>query len=378
MKIIVTDVWSRKSFDVVNLLQNVYKYDLVLCSSKNYKIQLRSIYNEKVHRLRIDDYNKFSLDFSELLTKFKDEELIYIPLSDSTTKNIYQYLRENKVQNMRSLLPVEDDYYLTCDKVRFQYYCKKNGFPVPRSYEAKDIGSFYKNFSPLIVKPHIGAGSVGIKHIDSINQLDILSKLDLSNYLIQDKIISNEKVSGAFFLCNQGEVVNSYTHLRLRTFPTNGGVTVYSRSTENDEIIKVGSQFLKKMSWDGFAMIEFMFDQLTQEWKIIELNPRLWGSILLSTFIGNNMLQDYVNLCMGYSVEQNKVIMKKGFVRWIYPFDFLNLLSGKVGFMDFIRFNTKETGYINFTYSTPIRSILYLIYFSFNINSIKRLFKKIF
>lgn len=377
MKIIVTDVGSRKSFDVVNILQQVYKYDLLLCSPKDYKFQLRAIYNERVHRLRIDDFKDFSQDFSELLKKFKNEELIYMPLSDKTTKNVYHFIRENSVKKLRLLLPTENDYYLTCDKVRFQEYCEKNDFPVPRSYGAKDIESFYKKFSPLIVKPHIGAGSVGIKHIDTADQLDILRKLELSNYVIQDKILSKEKVSGAFFLCKQGEVVSAYTHLRLRTFPTNGGVTVYSRSTENDEIIKIGSDFLKKMNWNGFAMIEFMFDQLTQEWKIIELNPRLWGSILLSTFSGNDMLQDYVNLCLGLPQTGNKEV-KKRFIRWIYPFDFLNLFKGEIKIKEFFRFKIKETGYINFTYSTPIRSFLYIIYFSFNINSISRLFKKIF
>jgi len=377
MKIIVTDVASRKSFDVVNILRKVYKYKLVLCSSKDYNFQLKLIYCQKVHRLRVEDFNDFRSDFFELSELYKDEELIYMPLSDKTTKNVYRYLRESTISNLRLLLPTENDYYLTCDKIKFQNYCEQNGFPVPRSYGPDDIESFYNFFSPLIVKPYIGAGSVGIKHIETKEQLDILNKMDLSNYLIQDKIISMEKVSGAFFLCKQGKVISTYSHQRLRTFPSNGGVTVYSKSTENNEIISIGSALLKKMNWNGFAMIEFLFDQKTKEWKIIELNPRLWGSILLSTFIGNNMLQDYVNLCAGLSLKGNK-LLKKGFIRWIYPFDLLNLFKGEIGIKDFFRFNTKETGYINFTYSPPLRSILYLIYFSFNVSSIIRFFKKVF
>ena len=378
MKIIVTDVGSRKSFDLINILQYVYNYDLILCSSKDYHFQLRLIYGQKVHRLRIDDFNDFKLDFSELLEQYTTEELVYMPLTDKTTKNFYQYLKVNTVSNLGYLLPKESDYYLTCDKLKFQSYCENNEFPVPKSYGTKDIESFHKNFSPLIVKPYIGAGSVGIKHIDTATQLNILKKIDLSQYIIQDKIISQEKVSGAFFLCKQGKVVSAYTHQRLRTFPSNGGVTVYSRSTENIEIISIGADFLKKLNWNGFAMIEFLFDQTTQEWKIIELNPRLWGSLLLSTFIGNNMLQDYVNLCLGRVLEENKTVLKKGFIRWIYPFDILNLIKGEIGIKDFFKFNIKETGYINFTYSNPLRSFFYIIYFSFNMSSITRFFKKIF
>lgn len=375
MRVIITDVSTRKSFDVVNIFKNIYKKEVILCSSKDFEFQLPIIYNQKVERLRVNNYKEFEVDFNQLLVKFKNEKLIYLPLSEKTTKNVYKFLRKRRnISNLHFLLPEEVDFYKTGDKIKFQQYCEENSFPIPLSHNSDDLND--KKFRPLIVKPRVGEGSVGIIHIDKKEQLGILKEMDLTNYVIQDKIISSNKVSGAFFLCKDGDIVSSYSHQRIRTFPSKGGVTIYSRSTKNNKIIDIGAKLLKSMNWNGFAMIEFLYDDLDNEWKIIELNPRLWGSILLSTFIGNDMLNDYINICLNNPIEE-KIEQKKGYIRWIYPFDFLKLLKNEISIKEFFKFNKKETAYINFTYSTSYRSLMYILYFTFNLTSIKRFYKKI-
>jgi len=374
MKVIITDVGTRKSFDVVNIFQKVYKQDLILCSSKDYKFQLPIIYNQKVERLRINDYKDFEVDFNQILLKYKVEKLVYLPLSEKTTKNFYKFSHNRSISNLHFLLPEMDDFYKTSDKIRFQQYCEENSFPIPLSNKTEKL--FGKKFRPLILKPRVGEGSVGIIHIDKKEQLGVLKEMDLTNYLIQDKIISSNKVSGSFFLCKDGDVINSYTHQRLRTFPTEGGVTILSKSTNNDKIINIGARLLKSMNWNGFAMIEFLYDEIDEEWKIIELNPRLWGSILLSAFIGNDMLNNYVKLCLNEPIKNN-INKVDGYIRWIYPFDIIKLIKREISPKEFFKFNNKKTAYINFTYSTLYRSLIYVFYFTFNLTSIKRFIKKI-
>jgi len=374
MKVVITDVGTRKSFDVINIFQKVYKHNLILCSSKDFNFQLPMIYLQKVEKLRINNYKDFENDLDQLLLKFKGEELVYLPLSEKTTKNLYKYLRKKTSPNLSFLLPDEDVFFKTGDKIRFQQYCEENIFPIPLSHNVKDLKQM--KFRHLIVKPRVGEGSVGIIHIDKKEHFKILKEMDLTNYVIQDKIISSKKVSGAFFLCKDGDVVSSYSHQRIRTFPSKGGVTIFSKSTNNNEIESIGSKLLKSMNWNGFAMIEFLYDDLNKEWKIIELNPRIWGSILLSTFIGNDMLNDYVKICLKEPTEE-KEDKKNGYIRWIYPFEFLKLIKKEVSIKEFFIINKKETAYINFTYSTPYRSLMYILYFTFNFSSIKRFFKKI-
>ena len=76
MHIIITDVNGRKTFDVVNILQNVYNYKTILCSKKDYKFRLPLIYGQKVYPLRHDNYDIFKKDLCSILKQFKNEDLV--------------------------------------------------------------------------------------------------------------------------------------------------------------------------------------------------------------------------------------------------------------------------------------------------------------
>ncbi|MGD8779536.1 MAG: ATP-grasp domain-containing protein [Ignavibacteria bacterium] len=377
MKILITDADSRKSFDVINILKSSYNFELILCSKKDYKFKLPLIYGQRVYRLRNICYNDFESDFSLILSDFPDEDIVYFPMGEKSTINFYEYIKKGKCKNLKYLLPDKTWFHLTRNKSEFQKYCENHNFPVPKSFTKETIDNGNTKFTPLIIKPNIGEGSVGIKQIDSAEKLVVIDDINLDEYIIQEKIVSNRKVSGAFFLCENGDVVNSYTHERLRTFPVSGGVTVYSKSTINSDIIEIGCRVLKAMKWNGFAMIEFLYDNIKEEWKIIELNPRIWGSIMLSQFIGTEFLNDYIKLCLDDTVNKGKKI-KEGYIRWLYPFDLINLLTRQIKLCEFVRFNLHTTCYINMSYSNFFRTFLYLLYFSINIDSLKRFLKKIF
>jgi hypothetical protein len=376
MKVIITDVDSRKAFDVVNIIQRLYGYDCILCSRKDYNIQLPFIYGQSINKLRHSSYEVFEQDFSALLERYQNTKLVYLPVSEKPTRLLYQYLQSHKCDNLLYLLPQEADFNLTSDKILFQDFCEKSGFPVPYSYVEKDIPKILENFSPLIVKPRKGEGSVGILHINEKKDVSILENLNFKDFVVQEKLDNSKSVEGGFFLCKDGNVVNYYTHQRLRTFPPEGGVSVFSKSTSNESIIQIGKALLKKLNWNGVAMIEFLYDKSSGEWKIIELNPRIWGSILLSAFNNSNFLKDYLSLCMGQQVDQHNK-PKNVYIRWIYPFEVLNLIKRNISFSDFVNAKRDVTCYINFTYSPFFRSLGYLLYFSFSITSIKRFKKKI-
>jgi hypothetical protein len=120
-----------------------------------------------------------------------------------------------------------------------------------------------------------------------------------------------------------------------------------------------------------------MYDKTSNEWKIIELNPRLWGSIMLSTFNSSDLLKQYVLFSLGNLEKSNSSPKDSVAIRWLFPFDLLNFIKGSIGYKEFFKFNLSSTCYINFTYSSFYRSLLYLLYFTLNLSSIKRFLKKI-
>jgi hypothetical protein len=375
MKVIVTDVESRKGFDIANLIERHYGFEVVLCAGKDAAFQLPLIYSQRIFKLRNVDYQHFEQDFNKILSTYPNQDLIYIPVADKNTQFLYEYVKAHNPTNLKYLLPDENTFSLCSDKSTFQRFCEANNFPVPQSLSKDEVENLRDNFKPVIAKPKVGQGSVGLKHIDKVNDLYLLNDLYLDNYLFQEKIHSNDKVTGAFFLCKDGEVKKAFTHDRIRTFPPEGGVTVYSKSSYNQDLIDIGAKVLKKLSWNGVAMIEFMKDTHSGEWKMIEINPRLWGSVMLSAFNNSDMLYDYVALSQGRNASENSLF--HGYIRWIYPFDLLNLLEGKLSLKQFLRLDLRNTCYINFTYSSFWRSFAFIWYFTFNFHSIKRFLKKI-
>ena len=377
MKLILFDVFARKVFDVVNIFQKKYDYDLVLCSAKDYRWKLPLIYGRKVYRLRVANYPDFRSDLTEILADFPGEELVFLAVSELSTRFFLDFVAEFEPPQLKFLLPSSDGFDITRNKKSFQGYCERHSFPVPASYVKEDLGQLRKSFKPLVLKPKTGHGGDGIRFVNDVAGLDAFQTLNFDDYVVQERVTGSGEVQGAFFLCAKGQVVASYTHQRIRTFPVKGGVTVYSKSAKNEEILAIGGKLLESLEWSGFAMIEFMFDSKDNQWKMIELNPRLWGSVMLSEFNNSGFLDNYVRLCTGRKTEEDK-IREDVYIRWLYPFDLLNWLTGKISTREFFRIRRDVTCYINWSYTNYLRAILFMIYFSVNKRMIKRFINKIY
>ena len=184
-------------------------------------------------------------------------------------------------------------------------------------------------------------------------------------------------MEAALFLCKEGEIVSYYSHKRIRTSPKKGGVTVFSKCTVNEDILGIGKSVLKKLNWSGFAMIEFMYDSETKSYKIIELNPRIWGSIMLSEYCGANFIQSYIDLCLG-KVVSAPLINENTYIRWPFPYDLIDYIRGGFKLDFFWKLNRHNTCFINFSYSTKLRSIIFLITQVFSFKNLKKIINKIF
>ena len=377
MKIIITDANSRKAFDIINILRREYQYDLLLFSSRGHRFPLPMVYRQQVHRLNMESYTTFKNDFRSALERDMHEEYVYIPVSEEPTLFFYDFIKDNRDFDIKYLLPEKSDFERVRDKKEFQLFCEEYELPVPMSYDRETLFLLERNFHPVIAKLKIGAGSVGMKYIEEPGQLDQIRKLEDEEYLIQEKIVSSKKIFGGFYLCQKGEIKVYHGHERIRTFPEKGGVTVFSKASFVEELKRTGEDLLKKLNWNGFAMIEFLYDDLSGEWKIIELNPRLWGSIMLSEYCESSLLSNYVKLARNEVIEI-KEIRTERFIRWVFPFEVISLLKGKLSFSEFFNSSNRDICYINVSYSEWMTSLLFHLYFIFNGRSVKRFFKKIF
>ena len=119
-------------------------------------------------------------------------------------------------------------------------------------------------------------------------------------------------------------------------------------------------------------MIEFLKCTETDSYKLIEINPRIWGSIMLSEFSNANFLDSYVKLCFEKPIISNKILEEK-YIRWIFPYDLIYFFKNPQNPFKFFKLN-KETCYINFTYSNIFTSIKFIILTYFDAKKIIKKF----
>ena len=376
MKILVTDCFNRKAFDIVNILQRSYSKDtIILASSKTVSIREQIIYRKRIIRIYKHNQQSFNAGLLKVSRMYSNEKIIYIPVEEDTTCLFLNFIKDTGSHNFNYCLPDIESFALARDKLLLNKFCIINKIPAPSIFEDIDYTYLNDNFVSLIAKPRIGSGAKGIINVDTIDDIYKLKNIkNIDNYVVQEKLKNGKDVKGAFFLCYRGNIIESYCHERIRTYPISGGVSVYSKITFNNEIIRIGSELLKKMNWSGFAMIEFLWDEKTETYKVIEINPRLWGSILLSEFAGTNFLKNYINLSLSDSIE-NSLIRKDVKIRWL-PFDFVNwfVLHGKI--KSFWKLNREFTCFINITYASWWSIFWFHLFFYLNLSNFKTLLEK--
>ena len=93
---------------------------------------------------------------------------------------------------------------------------------------------------------------------------------------------------GIEFLFNRGRKVWHFAHERVHEYPLTGGASSYRRSIDPPTAMLYDAEkLLAALNWHGVAMVEFKMDAKGHYW-LMEINPRLWGSLALSIDAGVN------------------------------------------------------------------------------------------
>lgn len=375
MKILLTDIFSRKSFDAINILKQHYGQDKFIYTvsniSKLNKIKVKTIYHSNIYFLLRNDAD-FNSDLEKISKEFNNERIVYIPIEEDTTLNFLKFIEGNGKLNFDYLLPKISKFELTRQKELLNLFCEKHQVACPKYISEEDLNRNDFKY-PIIKKPKIGSGSKGIVYIENESDLENTT-IDFDKDFIQERLPNPKEIEAGFYFCRKGELINFYSHKRIRTYPETGGVSIYSKSDNSKEIKLLGKKVLHKLNWSGLVMIEFLYDKRDCQYKLIEINPRLWGSILLSEFCNAAFLKNYVEAALGNNTVINNSINKNVYIRWIFPYDVLYWFKYISNPIQFFR-RESNTCYINFTYSNYSTSFFFILFTYFNLKKLINIFK---
>ena len=110
---------------------------------------------------------------------------------------------------------------------------------------------------------------------------------------------------GVSMLLNEGKVIASFTHKRLREKKNTGGPSTLRVSTKNDVLEKYAKIILTSQNFTGIAMVEFRFNEEKQQSWFIEVNPRFWGSVGLAINSGVDFPNMLYDLAIGKEIKFN-------------------------------------------------------------------------
>jgi predicted ATP-grasp superfamily ATP-dependent carboligase len=99
-----------------------------------------------------------------------------------------------------------------------------------------------------------------------------------------------EKVEGEGYgvgvVAREGRVLAAVAHRRVREYPAGGGPSALCESVRDARLEGYAEAMIRELGWTGPAMVEFKKDD---DFRLMEVNPRLWGSLPLAVAAGVNV-----------------------------------------------------------------------------------------
>lgn len=240
---------------------------------------------------------------------------LLIPMSDRSAL----FLSENQsLIEVRSAVPNRSALTIAADKSKLMAFCEKQGIPHPRtrslSEENLDNCSEYTRF-PALIKPDFSVGARGITRVDSLDELKQHYPKVRSIYgdCSLQQLIDNKDFYFSVMLYRTAEgLFPCYTiaHIK-RMYPLSGGSSCCCESIENEELLAICKKLLTRLEWVGFADIDVLYDIKEQEYKIIEINPRVPASLRLAAVSGVNFPEVILQDIMGRSITPQKYTIGK-------------------------------------------------------------------
>ncbi|RLE42910.1 hypothetical protein DRJ48_02415 [Candidatus Woesearchaeota archaeon] len=296
----------------------------------------------------------------------KEKIDVVIPVRDDTTLFFSRYKEE---LSKFSKIPVADFKTIMKgrDKSQTIEIAKRAKVPIPKTIIVNSLSDVLANYKkigfPMVLKPAISTGSRGLFLLRNKDQLDQLRDSlfhRYGKYLMQEFIPSQGNYGLNVLFNDKSELRAVFVYKRLRDYPRGMGPSVLRMSVVNDEIKKYGVRLFKAMRWQGVGMAEFKVDTRDNKPKLMEVNPRFWGSLALPIYAGVDF--PYLLFKMALEGDVTPVIKYKQGVlaRWLLLGDLLWLLKSKDKLHDlkeFLKFFRKNQIYDIISLKDPLPAL---------------------
>jgi protein-tyrosine-phosphatase/predicted ATP-grasp superfamily ATP-dependent carboligase len=218
---------------------------------------------------------------------------LIVPSTEASLLGLRQ-LEEDDPLRRKAVIPSNHALDIALDKEKTWQLARELGVSVPASIlfsSTAEIGPAEQ--FPVVLKPthskvmlagELRTLAVAVVKNEAERQEHLRCWLPVTP-VQQQQYVSGRGV-GVELLFNHGKKVWHFAHERVHEYPLSGGASSYRRSiVPPANMLDDAERLLTALKWHGVAMVEFKMDAKGQYW-LMEINPRLWGSLALSIDAG--------------------------------------------------------------------------------------------
>ena len=117
--------------------------------------------------------------------------------------------------------------------------------------------------------------------------------------LVQSYVTSADDnlFSLSLYVSQEGEVLAAFPRRQVRQYPPNSGTVTLAISERDPELVANGTRFCRAIGYRGIVGLEYKRDREDDKYKLLDFNPRLMLSDMLTAYCGINLpLMQYMDV----------------------------------------------------------------------------------
>jgi len=282
------------------------------------------------------------------------------PMEEETLLLVAKY-RSEISKHTYLLIPDLEKIEFVRDKGNLIRFAEAHGIPVPKTLYSPPTQTSVSSRTDLphegggekegyVIKPRISSGSFGIVYVKKKEDLVSSYQRVHQRYpfpLVQEYIPDGGGTFGFSALFDESSNIKAaFVHKKLRMYPVQGGPSTLREGVIHPHIMELGLSLLKALNWVGIAMVEFKVDPRDGIPKLMEINPRFWGSLQLAIFSGVDFPYLILKMAKGEQFEPVLQYPIGRRSRWLLFGDILHFVDNPRRFRlhpSFFRFFDQET-----------------------------------
>jgi predicted ATP-grasp superfamily ATP-dependent carboligase len=280
--------------------------------------------------IKPEDYLEAIYGLCAKLSQKNGEKCVLIPVGAKTLALLAEPQVTERFREICGLyIPSQAQLDMANDKKQVVALAEKLNIPVPREYSVKLGQNMEEYFNsvplPCVVKPVCGE-KFGIKAKDRYAICHSKAKFkDRFNFfydLEKDYPIVQEYLAGGGYgisvLAKEGEIIDFICHKRLREYPVTGGPSSCCMRVKIDILEGYAKKMIKAMDYSGIAMLEFKTTKEGEDgiFKMLEINPRVWGSYNLTRIAQTNFSYNWFALGYNMANPEKAIHIEPSTYKW--------------------------------------------------------------